>query len=204
MANPRHQERSFESSAAQVEYKVEEEATRATRDIADFNKRAARTNVDMLQSGMETARHIWESSAELTSSLAKRSTDQFGRALGLAGGETDVTPEQASGNLSAIMQISQALNEGVRKVSDEWFKFARARIERAFEHVDKAMRSRTPQELAAIQTEAVRDNLESMLQSTRRIAELSQQTANEASRASYQKQWAERPSPPAAVRFSRN
>ena len=182
MANPRHQERSFELSAAQVEYKVEEEATRATRDIADFNKRAARTNVDMLQSGMETARHIWESSAELTSSLAKRSTDQFGRALGLAGGETDVTPEQASGNLSAIMQISQALNEGVRKVSDEWFKFARARIERAFEHVDKAMRSRTPQELAVVQTEAVHDNLEGMLQSTQRIAELSQQTANEASR----------------------
>ena len=105
-----------------------------------------------------------------------------GRALGLAGGKTDVTAEQASRNLSAIIQTSQALNEGVRKVSDEWFKFARARIERAFEHVDKAMRSRTPQELAAIQTEAVRDNLEGMLQSTRRIAELSQQTANEASR----------------------
>jgi phasin family protein len=55
-------------------------------------------------------------------------------------------------------------------------------MERAFEHMDKAMRSRTPQELAAIQTEAVRDNLEGILQSTKRIAELSQQTANEASR----------------------
>jgi phasin family protein len=182
MANPRHQERSFESSAEQAERKLGEEATHATRNIADFNERATRTNVDMLQSGMETARHIWESSAELTSSLAKRSTDQFGRALGLAGGETDATAQQASRNLSAILQISQALNEGVRKVSDEWFKFARARIERAFEHVDRAIRSRTPQELAAIQTEAVRDNLEGMLQSTQRIAELSQQTANEASR----------------------
>ncbi len=182
MANPRHQERSFESSAEQVEHKVGEEASRATRSIADFTDRTARTNVDMLQSGMETARHIWQSSAELTSSLAKRSTDQFGRAVGLAGGETDATAQQASRNLSAIMQTSQALNEGVRKVSDEWFKFARARLERAFEHVDKAMRSRTPQELAAIQTEAVRDNLEGMLQSTQRIAELSQQTANEASR----------------------
>ncbi len=116
----------------------------------------------VLHGNMETARHIWESSAELTSSLAKRTTDQFGRALGLAGGETDTTAHQASRNLSAIVQTSQALNEGVRKVSDEWFKFARARIERAFEHVDKAMRSRTPQELAAIQTEAVRDNLEGM------------------------------------------
>jgi Phasin protein len=150
MANPRHQERSFEASAEQVEHKVGEEAARATRNIADFNERAARTNVDMLQSGMETARHIWESSAELTSSLAKRSTDQFGRALGLASGETDGTAQQASRNFSAIMQTSQALNEGVRKVSDEWFKFARTRIERAFEHMDKAMRSRTPQELAVV------------------------------------------------------
>jgi hypothetical protein len=72
---------------------------------------------------------------------------------------------------AVIMQASQALNEGVRKVSDEWFKFARARIERAFEHVE-----------AAIQIEAARDNLEGMLQSTQRIAELSQQTTNEASR----------------------
>ncbi len=182
MANPRHQERSFEATAEQAERKLGEEATYATRNIADFNERATRTNVDMLQSSMETARHIWASNAELTSSLAKRSTDQFGRALGLAGGDTDATAQQASRNLSAIMHTSQALNEGVRKVSDEWFKFARTRIERAFEHVDKAMRSRTPQELAAVQTEAVRDNLEGMLQSTQRIAELSQQTANEASR----------------------
>jgi phasin family protein len=182
MANPRQQERSFESSAEQVEHKVAEEATRASRNVADFSERAARTNVDMLQSGMETVRHIWQSSAELTSSLAKRSTDQFGRALGLAGGESDATAQQASRNLSAIMQTSQAFNEGVRKVSDEWFKFTRARIERAFEHVDKAMRSRTPQELAAIQTEVVRENLEGMLQSAQHIAQLSQQTANEASR----------------------
>ncbi len=91
MASPRHQERSFESTAEQAERKVGEEATHATRNIADFNERATRTNGDMLQSGMETARHIWASSAELTSSLAKRSTDQFGRALGLAGGDTDVT-----------------------------------------------------------------------------------------------------------------
>ena len=55
-------------------------------------------------------------------------------------------------------------------------------IERAFEHFDKAARSRTPQELIAVQTEAVRDTLESMLQGTQRIAQVSQQTADAASR----------------------
>ena len=140
MANPRHQERSFESIAEQSERKLGEEATHAThniadhatRNIADFTERATRTNVDMLQSGMETARHIWASSAELTSSLAKRSTDQLGRALGLAGGDTDATAQQTSRNISAIMHTSQALNEGLCKVSDEWFKFARTRTRACF------------------------------------------------------------------------
>jgi hypothetical protein len=109
-----------------------------------------------------------------------RMTVPLPRALELAGGETDGTAQQASRNLSAIMQVSQALNEGVRKVSDEWFKFARARIERAFEHVDKAMRSELRK--SWLWSRPKRYNLEGMLQSTQRIVELSQQTAKEASR----------------------
>jgi len=182
MANPRHQERPFESSGDQVERKMAEEANRVTRNIADFGEHAARTNVDMIQGGMETVRHLWQSSAELTSSLADRATDQFGRALGIAGGEADATAQQSSRNLSAVMQSSQSLNEGFRKVSDEWFRFARGRMERAFEHVEKAWRSRTAQELAAVQTEALRDHFEGLVQSTQRIAQVSQQSADEASR----------------------
>jgi aminoglycoside phosphotransferase family enzyme len=123
MANPR-QDRSIESATEQAGKVTEEEATRATRNVADFSERAARTNLDMFQSGMETARHVWESSAELTSSLTRRTTDEFGRALGLAGEGTEETAQKASRNVSAIAQTNQALNEGVRKVSDEWFKFA--------------------------------------------------------------------------------
>jgi hypothetical protein len=182
MANPRQHERPFESSADQPERKIAEEANRTTRNIADFGEHAARTNVDMVQSGMETVRHLWQSTAELTSSLAGRATDQFGRAIGMAGGETEETTQQSSRNLTAIMQSSQSLNEGFRKVSDEWFKFARTRTERTFEHFEKALRSRSPQELAAVQTEALRDHLEGFVQSTQRIAAVSQQTADEASR----------------------
>jgi phasin family protein len=180
MANPRQQP--FESSAEQPERKIAEEANRASRNIADFSEHAARTNVDMIQGAMETVRHLWQSTAELTSSFASRATDQFGRVIGVAGGETDATAQQSQRNLTAIMQTSQSLNQGFRKVSDEWFKFVRNRMERTFEHAEKALRSRNPQELAAVQTEALRDHLEGLVQSTQRIAAVSQQTADEASR----------------------
>ena len=55
-------------------------------------------------------------------------------------------------------------------------------MERTFEHLEKALRSRSPQELGALQTEALRDYLEGAVQSTQRIAQVSQQTADEASR----------------------
>jgi phasin family protein len=182
MANPRQHERPFESSPEQAERKIADEANRVTRNVADFGEHAARTNVDMIQSGMETVRHLWQSTTELGSSFANRATDQFGRAFGTVGGETEATAQQSSRNLTAIMQTSQSLNEGFRKVSDEWFKFVRTRMEHTFEHMDKVLRSRSPQELAAVQTEALRDHLEGLVQSTQRIAQVSQQTADEASR----------------------
>jgi phasin family protein len=179
MANPRQP---FESSTEQVERKIADEANRVTRNVADFGEHAARTNADLIQSGMETVRHLWQSTAELGSSFANRATDQFSRAFGVAGGEAEATAHQSSRNLTAIMQTSQSLNEGFRKVSDEWFKFVRTRMERSFEHLEKAQRSRSPQELGAVQTEALRDHLEGVVQSTQRIAQVSQQTADEASR----------------------
>jgi hypothetical protein len=131
---------------------------------------------------METVRHLWQSTAELTSSLANRATDQFGRALGVGGGETEATSLQPFRNLTAVMQSSQSLNEGFRKSSDEWVKFVRTRVERTLGHIESAFHSRNPRELAAVQTEALRDHLEDLVQSTQRIAQVSQQTADEASR----------------------
>jgi hypothetical protein len=51
MANPRQ---SIESSVEQAERKIADEANRVTRNVADFGEHAARTNADMIQSGMET------------------------------------------------------------------------------------------------------------------------------------------------------
>jgi len=182
MANPRQHERPFESATDLPDRKIAEEANRVTRNIADFGEQAARTNIEMVEGGMETARQFWQSTAELTSSLANRTTDQFGRALGVAGGETEATAQQSCRNLTAVMQSSQSLNEGFRKFSDECFKFVRTRMEHTLDHIERTFHSRNPRELAAVQTEALRDHLEDLVRSTQRIAQVTQQTADEASR----------------------
>jgi Phasin protein len=54
----------------------------------------------------------------------------------------------------------QLIAESLQSISREWMEFARSRLERNLAHFDELARCRTPQDLAAVKSEAVRDNLE--------------------------------------------
>jgi hypothetical protein len=148
-----------ERSIEEATRKMGEQTNRATGAAVDVAERAAHANAQLLQNGMETAHQLWRCSADLTSSFAHRSAEQFGRTLGVGGKEAEASTERSSYAVTAIVQSSQSLNDGYRKVSEEWFKLARTQMERAFEHFDRALRSRSPQELA----EAFRDQLEGLI-----------------------------------------
>lgn len=55
-------------------------------------------------------------------------------------------------------------------------------VARSVKRFDSLLRCRTPQDFAAVQSEFLRDNLESFLQCARRIAEKSMQMADEATK----------------------
>jgi hypothetical protein len=58
----------------------------------------------------------------------------------------------------------------------------RERMDRNLEKINDVMRSRSPQELIAAQSDLFRDNLEGFLQSTRGVAEASVRVADQATR----------------------
>jgi hypothetical protein len=55
-------------------------------------------------------------------------------------------------------------------------------MDRNLEKMNDMMRSRTPQELIAAQSDLLSDNLEAFLQSSRRVAEASVHVADQATR----------------------
>lgn len=87
-----------------------------------------------------------------------------------------------SDNIDAIIHSSSVLAEVTQSISREWANFARERMEQNFNRFDALLRCRTPHEFAAVQSELLRDNLESLLQCSRRIAEKSMQMAEEATK----------------------
>jgi hypothetical protein len=136
----------------------------------------------MFQRNTETAQHAWESASKMASQLIEQSMQRFARTFGIAGENAQQATQQSSRNIEAIVQSGTIIAGGMQSISRELFDFARKRMEQNLHRADAVMTCRTPAELIAAQSDLVRDNLEDFVQSTRRIAELSMQMADEAAR----------------------
>jgi len=159
-----------------------EQASRIAQVSTDASERVARAGTELLQRNAETIQEALQSSAEIAARLTGRSADQFARVFGISDDEAFKAAQKSSDNLEAIIQSSSVLAGVGQSISREWVNFTRERMEQNFNRFESLLRCRTPQDLAAVQSEFLRDNLESFLQCARRIAEASMQMADEATK----------------------
>jgi phasin family protein len=196
MANPRQAEKEVSQvgqqagqaaqeatrNAQEASRKMAEETSRAARTVADAGAGAARAGADMVQRNTETVQQAWESGSKMAGQLTERSMERFARAFGMSGESAQQATEQSSRNLECFVQSGTIFAGGWQSISREWFELARKRMEQNMHRAEQLATWRTPQEMLAAQSDLVRDNLEDFVQSTRRIAEISMQMADEAVR----------------------
>ena len=126
----------------------------------DASERAARAGTQIFQRNVETIQEALQSSAEIAARLTERSADQFGRVFGISVDEVHEATQKSSDNLDAIIQSSSVLAGVTQSMSREWVCFTRERMEQNFNRFESLLHCRTPQDVAAFQTELLRDNLE--------------------------------------------
>jgi phasin family protein len=129
-------------------------------------REAANQTQDAVQTGIETFKQI---------------TDQFSRTFGFTGQSEDLT-RRAAQNLELVTETGSVLLRGFHDVSREWVELAQQRLQKNTERLARLAQCRNIQDLAAVQTEFVRENLQEMIDNNRRIAERSMQVASEAAR----------------------
>jgi len=175
MANPRQ-------DVQEASKKMTDETNRAARRAAEVGEQTARAGADVAQRNSETFQQAWQSGSELATDLTRRSSEQFARAFGIGGEEAEKAAEQSSRNLEAIARSSNILAQGAQEVSRECFELARKAMTHNLEWFDALTRCRSPQEFVAAQSKIMRDNLQDLLDTTRRTAEVSARMADEAAR----------------------
>ena len=182
MINTRQAEREMSQAARDTVRKTAEQTSNAARAAADAGAEATRLGAEMLARNAETIQQAWDTGTKIAGQFAEQSMKSLASAFGVPGEAGRSAAEQSTRNLESIAQSGTIITRGMQAISREMVEFARKRMEHNFERVDALTKCRTPHDIVEAQTEFVRDNLEDFVQSTRRIAELAMQMADEASR----------------------
>jgi hypothetical protein len=159
-----------------------EGASRVKDAAAKASDQAMQASVEMIQRNAETVQNTLQCGAKLAARMSERCADQFGLAIGFSGEGAQRAAQRSSRNLEAIVQSGTVLTEITQRLTEEWAEMARARMDRGFDRLNAFLQCRTPQDFAALQSEVLRDNIETFLGYARKAGEHSARLADEARR----------------------
>ncbi|WFU14151.1 phasin family protein [Bradyrhizobium sp. CB3481] len=194
MANPRQEEKSthgMEDAARHAGERTAEQASRLGQTAAEQTARVgqvaaeagaevARASTDLLKQNAETLQNAWRFGLEMATSVMGRSTEQFGRSLGLSGGGVQQATERSARNTQTVLYTGTAAAKVMGGISQEYFQMVRHQVEKNMDHMNDFWACRTPQDFAAIQSDMVRETVETVLESSRRMADMSIKMADDA------------------------
>src|SRR5215217_4166248 len=172
--------------------KAADEAARtartATDEAARMGEQAARAGADVLRRGTETARDTLQAGLNTASESLQRVTDQFTQALGFNGPQAEELAHRSSQNLQAVSQASSVLMKGAQEVSHEVLGLVQDRMTKNIDGLSRLAGCRSVQDFVAVQSDLVRDGLQQVIDTNKRVAEVSVRIADEAARSIQQAQ----------------
>ena len=172
--------------------KAADEAARTARTVADeagrVGEQTARAGADIARRGAETARDSLQSGVNLATESFQRINDQFTQALGFNGPQAEELARRSSQNLQAVSQASSVLMKGAQEVSHEVFGLVQDRMTKNIDGLSRLAGCRSVQDFVATQSDLVRDGLQQVIDTNKRVAEVSVRIADEAARSIQQAQ----------------
>jgi len=167
--------------------KAADEAAHTARTVTDeaarVGEQTARAGADLARRSTETARDTVQTGLNTATQTFQRMTDQFNQVLGFNGPQAEEVARRSSQNLQAVSQASTVLARGAQEVSQEVFGLVQDRLQKNIDAVSRIAGTRSVQDFVAVQSDLARDTLQQVIDTNRRIAELSVRVADEAARA---------------------
>jgi len=167
--------------------KAADEAARRARTVTDeaarVSEQTARAGADIARHSTEAARDTFQAGLNAAAQSFQRMTDQFTQALGFNGPQTEELARRSSQNVQAVTQASTVLARGFQEASDEVLRSAQDRLTKNVDGLNRLAGCRSVQDFVAVQSDLARDNLWQVIDTNKRVAELSVRIGDEAARA---------------------
>ena len=188
---PTHSNNTNDQNKAE-QNKAADEAARTARTVTDeaarVGEQTARAGADVFRRGTETARDNLQSGLNTATQSFQRINDQFTQALGFNGPQAEELTRRSSQNLQAVSQASSVLARGFQEVSHEVLGLVQDRMTKNIDAVSRIAGTRSVQDFVAVQSDLVRDGLQQVIDTNKRVAEVSVRIADEAARSIQQAQ----------------
>ena len=181
MANPQFNTQARDQAKRdEQDHKAAEAARTVRNEVAKVGEQSARAGADLARRGAETARDSLQSGVNMATQGFQRINDQFTKALGFDGPQAEELARRSSQNLQAVSQANTVLARGFQDASHEWISLAQERATKNIDALNRLAGCRSVQDFVAVQSDLVRDNLWQIIDTNKRIAELSLRVAEEA------------------------
>ena len=180
-------------AAADAGARVAEATTRQAKDGAraaeavaektvEASHAATKANSEILRTQLETAQEAVRSSIEASMRSLEGMTQNWTRAFGGAASNPDLA-EQSARNVQAVSQASTALAKGAKDASQAWFELTQRAVRTNLEAFGQLAGCRSVQEVMALHSTLLRDNLQQCIEGGEAIARASTDAIHEATRA---------------------
>ena len=164
------------------DHKAAEVARTVTNEAARVGEQTARASADLARRGAETARDSLQSGVTVATESFQRINDQLTKAWGFSGPQAEELARRSSQNLQAISQASTVLAKGAQEVSHAWFGLVQDRVQKNMDGLNRLAGCRSVQDFVAVQSDLMRDGLQQVIDTNKRVAEVSVRVADEAAR----------------------
>lgn len=173
-------------AAAEAGARQAKESARAAEAVADktaeAGRAAAKANTEILNSQIETAQQAARTSFEAGLRGLESLSQNWTRAFGVAPPGGDLA-EQSAQNVQAVAQASSVLAKSAQDASRVWFDLTQRAMRTNLEALGRLASCRSFQEVATLQTNLMRDNMQQAIESSEVIARASSDAIREATRA---------------------
>ena len=183
MANPRQEDKSAQTAEEAVR-RTSERAAEQTRRIGETavaaGQEAVRASADLLQQNSQALQNALRFGMDATTAVMGRSTDQFSRSWGLSGSGVQQATERSARNAATVLHSTSAMAKVMGDMSREYFAFVRHQMETTMDRMNELWACRTPQDVAAVHSDFVRETIEGAMESGHRMADISLKATEEA------------------------
>lgn len=173
-------------TAAQAGARQAKEGVRAAEaaaaKTAEASRAAAKANSDILRSQMETAQQAMRSGLEAGARSFEGLTQNWSRTFGVGAPNPDLA-ERSAQNVQVVSEASSVLAKGAQDASRAWFELTQRAMRTNMEAFGQLAGCRSMQEVMAVQSNLLRDNLQQAIESGEVIARVSADTIRQATQA---------------------